>query len=272
MTRVEVGNFKIACHVLGRGEPVLLVHGITTYSFLWKDVVPALTDNFKVITVDLLGCGESDKPHGGDYSISAQAEIIVKLLDRLGLERTHLVGHDVGGGIGQIIAVRYPERVRTLTLINTVAYDYWPVQPIITLRVPLLRHIAVAAFNLGVLRAIILRGFVHREKVTKELMSLFSRPLQTPEGKEGLLQLAKCLDHRHLMEIAGQLRDLPMPTLIIWGERDIYLKSAIAERLHREIKNSKLVYLPTAGHFVPLDEPARTAELIRETAAHSVYG
>jgi pimeloyl-ACP methyl ester carboxylesterase len=266
MDSVRVGDFNIAFRREGRGEPMLLVHGITSYSFLWKDMVPRLAVDFEVIAVDLLGCGDSDKPKDTDYSLAAQAEILGTLMDNLGLEKTHLVGQDIGGGIVQIMAVNSPERFHTLSLVNSVGYDYWPVQPIISMRIPLIRHIAMAALDMGVFRALIDRGFYHREKVSEEMMQLFWRPLRTLEGREGFLHLAMCLDNSQLMRIVDKLHELELPTLIVRGEADIYLKPVISERLHSGIRNSRLERIKTAGHFTPLDEPEMTADLIKELA------
>jgi pimeloyl-ACP methyl ester carboxylesterase len=261
---VEVDDLKIAYHRHGQGEPMLLVHGITTYSFIWRRLFPLLSENFDVIAVDLLGCGESDKPSGVDYSIAAQSEILRKFMDKLGIGKFHLICHDIGGGIGQIFGVKNPELLQTLILINTVAYDYWPVQPIITMRVPFVRQIAMSMMDFGFLRILVRRGLYHKERVTDELMALFWKPLKTREGRQGFLHLAKCLNNRNLMDIADSLRDLKVPLLIIRGDADPYLSADISGRLHREIKNSRLEVIKTGGHFIQEDEPELLVRLICE--------
>jgi len=264
MPYADVGGQRIAYVSGGQGETVLLVHGITTYSFLWKDVCPLIRREHTFYAPDLLGCGDSSKPRGADYSLSAQADIIVGFMEALGIGKAHLVGHDIGGGIAQILAVRAPERFLSLTLVNSVGYDYWPVQPIVSMRVPLLRHIAMAAFDLGVLRMLVQRTFHHKEKVDADLMAQFMRPLRSEEGKEGFLALARALDNSQLLDVSDQLPKLPMPVLVIRGEKDMYLKPVISERLHGEIGDSRYELIPTAGHYTPLDEPRRVAELIIE--------
>lgn len=265
---IEIDGFKIAYYRQGSGESVLFVHGMVTYSFIWQDIIPFFLKNFDTICVDLLGCGDSDKPYGVDYSISVQAELLIKILDRLGIEKIHMVSHDIGGGIAQILAVRYPERLWDLVLINSVAYDYWPVQPIITMRIPLIRQLAVAAFDLGVLSAIVRRGVYHKEKVTDELMQLFLSPLKTKDGRQGFLQLAKCLNNNQLMEISNDLRQIKIPVLIVRGDADPYLSELISERLHSEIKHSELQRIETGSHFLQVDEPELLSELINEFILH----
>jgi len=143
-----------------------------------------------------------------------------------------------------------------------VGYDYWPVQPIISMRIPLFRQVAMAAMDLGIFKTLIRRGIYHKERVTDELMELFWKPLQTREGRQGFLQLAKCLNNNDLMSIADSLRNLKMPVLIIRGEADPYLGSNIAERLHSEIKGSHLEIVKTGGHLIQEDEPDILVDLI----------
>ena len=154
----RVAGHEIAYHSVGEGEPVLLVHGIMTYSFIWRKIVPLLKDHYRVISVDLLGCGASDKPLAVSYSVHQHASLLKDFADTLELDAFHFVGHDVGGGIGQIFAVRYPEAIADLTLINTVAHNFWPVQPIIAMRTPIIRQLAMATLDAGALRLIVRRG------------------------------------------------------------------------------------------------------------------
>jgi pimeloyl-ACP methyl ester carboxylesterase len=169
------------------------------------------------------------------------------------------------------MAVRDPGRFLSLALINSVAYDYWPVQPIVTMRVPILRIIALAALDMGIFRKIVERAFYHRGKVTEELMKAFRQPLRTPEGKRGFLNLAAGLDNSQLTSIADRLPSLPMPVLIVRGEADIFLKAFIHERLHREIEGSRYETIETAGHFSPLDEPRKVADLVLESIKSATF-
>jgi len=257
--KMNIAGHAMAYRREGKGEPVLLVHGITTYSFIWRNIIPFLAQEYDVIAVDLLGCGDSDKPLDVSYAIKDHAERLHAFVRGLGLTKFHFVGHDLGGGMGQIFAVRHPEMLSDLTMINTVAYDFWPVQPIIALRTPIVRLFLMASFDLGTFKLVVKRGIFHKDRVTKELMDLFMRPLQTVEGRKAFLHFAKCLDNHNLMEIAEDLRGLKLPVLIIRGDADPYLGSAISEKLHSEIPGSRLVHVSTGGHFIQEDEPEKVA-------------
>jgi pimeloyl-ACP methyl ester carboxylesterase len=259
----SVSGNTIAYLHSGSGEAVLLVHGITTYSFIWKDIIPSLAADYEVFAVDLLGCGDSDKPLSVSYSIKDHAARIKEFSTTLGIRKLHYVGHDLGGGMGQILAVRYPTLFYDLTMINTVGYDYWPVQPIIAMRTPIFRQFLMATMDIGAFGLIVRRGIYHKERFTPELMDLFMKPMLKPGGRRAFLHFAKCLNNRDLMEIQKELRELAVPVLIIRGDADPYLSAAISEKLHSEIPESLLIRIPTGGHYLQVDEPEQIAQEIK---------
>lgn len=260
--KIELQGNSITYYRIGKGEPVIFLHGITTYSFIWRNIIPYFQEQYDVIAIDLLGCGDSDKPLNEDFSLKRQSEIIRDFCLKCEIEKFHLVCHDVGGGIGQIFAVNYPEMLYDLTLINSVAYNFWPVQPIVAIRTPIIRQIAMASLDFGMFEIIVKRGLYHKTHLTDELMELFWKPMKDSNGRKGFLRFAKCLDNRNLTDIENELRHLQTPTLIIRGEADIYLGASIAEKLHSEIPGSQLVKFDTGGHFIQEDEPEKTSKCI----------
>ena len=251
----DIGDHQLAYFDEGQGEVVLLVHGITTYSFIWENIAPLLKAKYRVIGVDLIGCGASSKQLDQPYSIKNHAGILKQFMDTLGIEKVHFVGHDVGGGIGQIFAVNYPEMLYDLTLMNSVAYDFWPVQPIIAMRTPIIRQLAMATLDLGAMRLIIRRGIYHKDRLTPELMGYFWAPMRSKQGRKAFLHFAASLDNHHLLEISDSLHKLDLPIFIIRGDADVYLSGGIADNLAQNLSSCKLVKIPTGGHFIQVDEP-----------------
>ncbi len=258
-----IGNTEIAYFVKGQGEPVLLVHGITTYSFIWRKFIPLLENEYQVIGIDLPGCGASSKGVEKAYSIKNHAFLLNDFLEKTGIKKIHLVGHDVGGGVAQIFAVNFPEKLFSLTLLNSVAYDFWPVQPIIAMRTPIIRQLAMATLDKGALRMIVRRGLYHKENLTQELLSDFWEPMKTKEGRKAFLHFAASLDNNELLEIEEKLHQLQMPVLIIRGDADPYLSAAIAEKLAKNIPGAKLVRITTGSHFIQEDEPELIAKELK---------
>lgn len=250
-----VDGHRLAYVRCGEGEPLVLIHGITTSSFIWDNLLPILSGHNEIIAVDLLGTGASDRPVPSDCSLSAHADRVMSLVDELGFEKIHLVGHDIGGGIAQILSVRNPKRVSTLGLVNTVGYDYWPVQPIVAMRTPILRQLAMASLDLGMLRLVIRRAVHRKERITPAVFERIRNEVAVPNSRRAFLNSTRCLNNSDLTVISDDLQKLPMPVLIVRGERDLYLSPEISNRLHREIPSSKLVTVPDGGHFIQLDEP-----------------
>lgn len=268
----KISGHNLNYYRTGSGEPLLLVHGITTYSFIWRRIVPLLKPKYDVITIDLLGCGDSDKPLSLGYSIKDHAKLLLEFITSLGIEKFHFIGHDVGGGIGQRFAVENPEFLYDLTLLNSVAYDFWPVQPIIAMRTPVIRQLAMAALDLVTLKLIIKRGIYYKERITQELIELFYNPLKTKEGRKAFLHFAKSLNNQDLMEIEDELKKLTVPVLIIRGDADPFLSSEIVKRLHSDIENSRMEIIPNGSHFIQEDLPEKVSELILDFISDGNHG
>lgn len=254
-SKVAISGHKINYYRCGSGPTVLLVHGITTYSFIWRNLLPELSKTHDVIALDLLGCGNSDMPLDISYAIKDHASYLREFAEALNLPPFHFVGHDLGGGMGQIFAIRHPEMLRSLSLLNTVGYDFWPVQPITALRTPIVRQLLMATLDHGTFRLVVRRGIHHGERVTDALMDLFLAPFKTEAGRKAFLHFARCLDNHNLTEIAPELQSLDLPVLILRGDRDPYLDAGIAQRLHQDIPGSRYSLLPDAGHFFQEDVP-----------------
>ena len=123
---IRVGDARVAYRDAGAGETVLLLHGCPFSSFVWRHLITRLGAEFRCVAPDLLGLGDTETPAGADWSLPAQAAMIVGFLDRLGVERAHVVGHDHGGALAQLLAAEHPERLDRLVLANAEAYDNWP--------------------------------------------------------------------------------------------------------------------------------------------------
>jgi len=264
LLRVTIDNQNICYTRSGnpRGDVILLVHGITTYSFIWRKILPYLEKDYDVIAIDLLGCGSSDMPLDVSYSIKAHEGRVFAFVKQLGIQQFHMVGHDLGGGIAQIFAINHPQMLKSLILINTVGYDFWPVQPIIAMRTPIIRQLLMGALDLGMMKLLVKTGMYHKELVDDALMDLIWKPLREQKGRKAFMHFARCLDHHDLMDIADQLKQLDVPTLIMRGDADPFLGAATAENLHADIPSSQLLRIDTASHYLMEDEPTWAAENI----------
>lgn len=118
----------------GQGQPVIFVHGIPTSPELWREVTPRLS-GARTLAWEMVGYGKSiPEGEGRNISVAKQADYLAAWLGHLGIERAVLVGHDLGGGVVQILAARYPERCAGLMLTNAVGYDSWPIPEVEAIR------------------------------------------------------------------------------------------------------------------------------------------
>jgi pimeloyl-ACP methyl ester carboxylesterase len=246
----------------GAGEPIVLLHGFPTSSHLWSNVVPLLPPGHRVVVLDLLGFGRSDPPRSAALDIRAHADRVLAVLDALGINFACVVGHDVGGGIAQSLAVRYPHRVSRLGLVNSVAFDAWPSREVKIARatLPLSRHLP-PSWIVSVMRRDLLRGYQDQEQRTRDL-DLFLRPFAESSGRDTLIRHLESLGCDETAALAARLGNITAATAIIWGERDPFLPAAIAHRLHGAIPGSTVEIIPEARHFVPLEKAHAVAASI----------
>ena len=264
---LDVGGARLyyyAAGTRGGGEPLVLIHGFPTSSHLWQELVPLLPEGRRVVVVDLLGYGRSDPPGDLPLDIKAHADRLLVLLDLLGINRACLIGHDVGGGIAQAVAVRAPHRVSHLCLISSVAFDEWPSREVKMARatLPLTRHLP-ATWLLSVLKSDLMRGYVDPDLATRSIEK-FIRNFATPVGRDLLVAHLEALQPADTMEIGARLGAVPAPTSIIHGAHDPFHSLGSARRLHQAIRGSTLEVLESARHFLPEESPERLAELIAE--------
>ncbi|MCC7054906.1 MAG: alpha/beta hydrolase [Gemmatimonadaceae bacterium] len=262
---LDVGGARLyyyAAGTRGGGEPLVLIHGFPTSSHLWQDLVPLLPDGRRVVVLDLLGYGRSDPPGELPLDIRAHADRLLILLDLLGINRACLIGHDVGGGIAQAVAVKAPHRVSHLCLISSVSFDDWPSREVKMARatLPLTRHLP-ATWVLGVLKTDLARGYVDADLAARSI-ERYVRGFATPAGRDLLVAHLEALDSADTLEIGARLGSVPAPTAIIQGAHDPFLTTAAARRLQQAIRGSTLEIIESARHFLPEESPERLARII----------
>lgn len=259
-------DLELAYTDVGDGDPVVLLHGIPTWSFLYHDVIPRLAPHCRVLAPDFLGHGYSDRRDRFDRSLVAQTQAILRFLDELGIERATFVGHDTGGGVALITAIEHPERVDRLVLTNVVAYDSWPIDDMIALGNPAWRDRdprEVAEFV-----AAGLPDGIHRaERLTPGFREGIVAPYADEEGKISLIRNASALNTNHTTALIDRHGDIAAPTLVLWGVHDPWQRIADGERLAREIPGARLERVE-ASHWIPHDAPeefsAAIAAFLRE--------
>ncbi|MEX0687008.1 MAG: alpha/beta fold hydrolase [Balneolales bacterium] len=154
---IKVNGVNIRWLEMGSGFPVVFIHGLPTSPELWRNVIPSLT-NKKRIAWEMVGYGASiEEGRSRDISVGSQAAYLASWLDAMNMDKVVLVGHDLGGGVAQIIATLRPQVVKGLILINSICYDSWPIPRVKAFRA--LGPIATQFPNAAV--KIALQGFLY---------------------------------------------------------------------------------------------------------------
>jgi 2-hydroxymuconate-semialdehyde hydrolase len=264
--RLTADGVELAVRRAGSGPPVLLLHGIPTSSRLWDGVGADLAGDHDVVAPDLLGYGESGKPPDRDVSMAAQAELMPKLLDELGVQRAVLVGHDLGGAVAQRMVVGTPERAAGLVLIDSVSFDSWPILRMRVLRTvmpPFARRWPRHWFG-WFDRS--LRPYVPKGAGREALSASLGAWSANPAGAEAFMRNARAMDPRITEEVAPRLAGVGVPAHVVWGRKDPFQKVRWAAKLRDAIPGATLTVLD-GGHFLPWDAPADVAREIRALAA-----
>ncbi|MBE0443250.1 MULTISPECIES: alpha/beta fold hydrolase [unclassified Psychrobacter] len=262
-----IDGHKIAFLEQGSGSPIILLHGIPTNSLMWRNIIPELAKTHRVIAPDLLNYGKSDKPNDADVSINAQSSIIAKLMDVLGARRADIVGHDIGGGIAQLIAVNYPEKIRKLVLIDSICFDSWPIPEFEPLQEPGAESDMSSEDFLTMMRGFLPKGVQDKSIMTDELIDMYLEPWSTEDGKHAFFRNLERLNKEYTQAIADDLSNLQQQTLIMWGDQDPFQKPDYAPKLVETIPNAELVWIKDVAHWLIDEKPDEIAEHLNQFLA-----
>jgi pimeloyl-ACP methyl ester carboxylesterase len=271
---VKLHGHRVGFLRAGEGPLIVLVHGITSSSDVWRPVIRELAKDHTVVAPDLLGHGRSAKPRG-DYSLGAYASGIRDLMGVLGYESGTAVGHSLGGGVAMQFAYQFPEYTERLVLISSggLGRDVNPllraatlpgsevVLPVITseyaLRAGEIVGGAVERMGLKVGPDIAEFARGYASLGDGDARAAFLHTLRSVIDPGG--QRVSALDRLYLAE--------QMPLLILWGKRDPIIPIEHGRYAHALVENSRLVEIDDAGHFPMLDDPYRVADALAEFAS-----
>lgn len=227
MPIVKVGDINMYYEILGEGEPLLILQGMGVEITSAYGVITEFAKNYKVIAVDNRGVGRTDMPDI-PYSVEMMAEDTVGLLDKIGIEKAHVIGSSMGSRIAQVIAAKYPEKVKSLIL-----------------------NVAAASFpdSLKTITDASLENPDLREKMILEAGIIFMQ--KYPPNPESFLRQVKAVRD---FDGRKQLNQIKSPTLIVNGTKDQFVPMDLTEELVEGIKGSKLI-LVEEDHFFAAIKP-----------------
>ncbi len=243
----------------GEGHPIIMIHGNPTWSFFYRNVVKDLQKNYRCIVPDHIGCGLSDKPQDFEYTLENHVNNVLKLIKELKLDKFSLIVHDWGGAIGMGVATTMPDKVMSMTIMNTAAFKSQDIPFTIGLcKLPIIGAPMVRAFNAFAWPATFMAV---EKKLSKEVKQGYLFPYNNYHNRIATAQFVKDIplkpDHRSwnkLDSIENSLKEVTCPKLFIWGAKDFCFNMGFLNRWKDFFPNEKYVVYEDAGHYVLEDE------------------
>lgn len=248
---VNVDGIRVAYRQAGEGQPLVFLHGFTYSSYSFRHNIPILSQFSRVVCPDLVGHGLSDKPKRFDYSLSNQADLLKSFCEELKLDHIALGGCSMGGALAMKMAMQHPDLVERLILVDSAGVDLDVRVPQTLLSIPVLSYF-------GALIA------THRFRKSTEARMMWDeseasderdRYLEALNSRSVISAGIRNLRANKAFKLEG-IDGIQQETLVVWGEVDPLFSSATARHLAEMIRNSRLIFLPDAGHLPNEEKPA----------------
>jgi len=250
----------------GSGPPLLLIHGLLVSHIEWERTIERLKTNFRVIAMDLPGCGRSSKPRPTQYAytLDALASTVAGVLRVLGITRVHVAGHSLGGAVAITLAATRTDLVDRLILVDPLSY---PCPVPLKGRVALLPLIGWLIFRFAYRRTVMLDYF--RKDVWSEhpgfdvaTVDRYYRDFNSKDARNAAhAMLRRCTADRS--PILARLLLITAQTLVVWGADDRILPAALCGRMQVDIPNARGVILEACGHAPNEERPEQLVDEIR---------
>ena len=251
----------------GRGQPVVMVHGNPTWSFLYRSLIRRLQVGYRCVAMDHLGFGLSDKPRDWTYLPADHAANLEALIHSLGLQQVTLVVQDWGGPIGLSYAVAHPENIARIVIINTWA---WPVN-----RDPY--YIGFSSFVGGPVGRLLIRrynffaqiimrqAFGDKSKLSPNLHQQYLLPLADPADRLGCMEFPRQITASTpwLYQLWSKISVLKeKPALIVWGMKDIAFRGKELKQWESTFPGARSIHLGRVGHYVQEEAPSELGDAV----------
>jgi pimeloyl-ACP methyl ester carboxylesterase len=258
---VSVDGVRTYYRIHGQGPALVLLHGLGSSHLTWEATTDALAEHYTVYALDLPGFGYSDKPAG--YASARQAAAFVdRFLSTLGLERTTLIGHSMGGTAALWLAAEHPARVERLVVVNPAEIGR-SAAIFRLLAVPIAGDLLLKTTTPATMRVLMADPYVQKQVFTPELAATYAGFFWTPGARRALIAHARAYAADRAA-LRPRLRQIGLPALIVWTDRDPYFPLALAHVLLAALPSARLEVIPDTGHLPQEEQPARFSRIVRD--------
>ena len=251
----------------GKGAPIVMIHGTPSWSFLYRNLIKTLRKKYRCIAMDMLGFGLSDKPDDFSYKPRAHAENFEKLMDHLQLKGVTLLLHDFGTPIGLSYAIKHPENVRGIVMLNSWTWSLSKHQSFSKTSKYLVGPLGKflhSKLNVSA-RTLVNELFQDQEELPEPIKQHYVNALGNPNDRVRKLACARELVgvskwYEELWQQRKRIQDIP--TLILWGERDKLIKIEALQRWKKFFHECYVFHFEDGGHFLQEDNAEEIARFV----------
>ena len=267
---VTVDGINTHYVVAGEGRPLLLFHGLGASVVTWRDNLESLSKSFRVYAVDLPGHGDSDKPDI-DYAVDTMVDYVARFSRAVDLDRPVIIGNSVGGALGLLTALRFPDLASALVLVDSAGLGREVSIYLRLVTIPGLGEFLESS-RVGGTEFMLQKVFHDRRFVTRELLDELYRSRKMPGAKEAVLRVIRNTVglrgvHKQYV-LVEQLKRLNVPLLVVWGAQDQIIPVSHAHRASQMAPNASVQVFDQCGHWPHMEKAPEFNRLVLEFLSH----
>jgi pimeloyl-ACP methyl ester carboxylesterase len=267
-SKIEPVNLVYKEYGKEHNQSMLFLHGFGESQYTWRFLLNDLSKKYHLYTIDLKGFGESPKTDDDDYSVYDQAILVEQFMQQHQIRNTTIVGRSFGGGVALVLALMQNEncmekKIDRLILINSMSYSQRLPSMLRDLKTPIFGFLGIHLLSSAwIVESGYKYAFFNDELIPKESLVQAEKMLSMPLAKSAYLKSVHCLIPDDIKTVEKKYKDILLPTLILWGEKDVSIHVDMAKRLHKELVNSRLKIFKNTGHMPQEERPKEVLEEI----------
>lgn len=268
---IEVDGMSVHYRVEGLAQdsiPIVLLHGTGASLHTWDGWVNALKSERKIIRLDLPAYGLTGPNPTSDYSQEFYATFINDFLTKLGVKQCIISGNSLGGSIAWNYAVKYPEKVSKMILVDAGGYPMKSKSVPIAFQVagwPLIKNLFKYVTPRSIVQKSVENVYADKSKVTEILIDRYFELSLREGNRQAFIDRMSEFRNKGILNIkTAKIKDLLMPTLIIWGDKDLLIPLEVGEKFHADLPNDTLVVFKNLGHTPMEEDAAKTVVAVKE--------
>jgi len=264
---IEIDGHRLTYWDQGRGPELLLLHGMGGSNYDWRHLFRELASaGFRVLALEMLGAGYSDKPGGADYSMEAAARRASAFLHATRIPKATIVGFGFGGGVALRLALTHRAQVHKLVILDAPSLPQEWTYPMDVMRTPVLSDLIALLPTRLLVRIGIGRNYFDRSKLREEEIDEYAHEAGFAGSIRSTLAMARTFQIGEMLEFSSRCTSIEVPTLILWGDEDRLVPVRNAHWLREEIRGARLLLFPQCGSAPQMEWPAETARAIVQFA------